>query len=308
METPCVGNIITSPLHQFQPMVPTDSLIWPISGRDAGTLIFLTFWSRSRHFLARFWMLYVSFLLLPPDSLDLDPVEALLIMLELSPQFHVEHRVVGCPPEITEEQQLEEDRREERWEPDMYDGSDAEGPEPGENQGDDLLVEAELMSETEELDYENDEIEVVADESEDEAIAEPLPRKRPRLSTRRAPPSTPSPDTDLPEQPDVIKDMFFVLLKSVKMLRAFSGVIAIDVTHETNKFNYKLVNVIGIASCGRSFYIAHALISQEDADTFKWCFDRLSLPTKVPNSRPRCDLIRLCTGHQKWPQVKQTQW
>ncbi|KAG5368465.1 hypothetical protein CJU90_0667 [Yarrowia sp. C11] len=167
---------------------------------------------------------------------DLDPTEALLIMLEKTPHFHYSYRVEGGPSFLEEVG-------------DQENSEDEDSDEVSESDDDTVpRIPSKRVA----------------------SVSESVPRKR--IPTRLPPlPATGSQNKTDP----TIKDIFFLHRKSIKFMRTYPEVISIHCTHNTNGYNYKLVNITGISPDNKSFPIAHAFVSQEDTDTFAWCLNEL---------------------------------
>ncbi|AOW00169.1 uncharacterized protein YALI1_A02682g [Yarrowia lipolytica] len=187
---------------------------------------------------------------------DMDPMEALLVLLEKTPHFHCSYRLDDDPAFLDTEAvvgDLQEDNSDDESDDDT-------------------------------------EVQTVPTKRAPEPAPVPAPIKKRRgppksqtgssQSESATKPSSPPPEGSPPaddeaKRENVVCDIFFLHRKSIKFMRTFPEVIAVDCTFNTNGYNYRLFNIVGVGSDNRSFPIAHAFISRENADTFAWCLNEL---------------------------------
>ncbi|XP_076923125.1 protein FAR1-RELATED SEQUENCE 8-like [Bidens hawaiensis] len=74
---------------------------------------------------------------------------------------------------------------------------------------------------------------------------------------------------------DSKEEIFFYHGKSHKMWRSFLEVLLIDMTYNTNVYDWPLVQFIGVTLTSQSFCIAHVFLIRERHRTFTWAPEKL---------------------------------
>lgn len=69
-----------------------------------------------------------------------------------------------------------------------------------------------------------------------------------------------------------LKDLFFAHIGALNLAKTYPEVMVVDAAYNTNRYFMKMVNLIGIDSCNKTFPIASAWIRHEDTETLQWVF------------------------------------
>ena len=77
------------------------------------------------------------------------------------------------------------------------------------------------------------------------------------------------------EENDTVKDLFYAHPSSIKLLRAFPGVLLMDWTHKTNRYKLPLLEIVGVTSTGLTFSAGCAYMEHEREDNYKWALQIL---------------------------------
>jgi len=88
------------------------------------------------------------------------------------------------------------------------------------------------------------------------------------------------------DQNNHVTHLFFSHVESVKMARQFNNVNLLDCTYKTNKFKMNLLEIIGINSCWKTFFVAFCFMSGEVEADYTWalnCLKSLYDEINVPN-------------------------
>ncbi|KAH6780136.1 hypothetical protein C2S52_011373 [Perilla frutescens var. hirtella] len=95
-------------------------------------------------------------------------------------------------------------------------------------------------------------------------------------------------------QTDTVKDMFYVHPTSVKLLRAFPGVLLKDCTYKTNMYRLPLFEIVGVTSTSMTFSVACAYLEGEKEDNYIWALtvlkglmDQSTLPSVIVTDQER---------------------
>ena len=64
--------------------------------------------------------------------------------------------------------------------------------------------------------------------------------------------------------------LFMAAPESVALLRLQPHVLVVDCTYKTNRLQMPLLDIVGIASKGRTFFVAQAFLSDEKEDSYMW--------------------------------------
>lgn len=74
---------------------------------------------------------------------------------------------------------------------------------------------------------------------------------------------------------EVVRDIFWAHLESVKLLNIFPIVLVIDITYKINKYKQPLFEIIGMTSTKLTFAVAFAYMESEQTKSFRWILDKL---------------------------------
>lgn len=92
--------------------------------------------------------------------------------------------------------------------------------------------------------------------------------------------------------------MLFAYPDSLAYLKAYLDLLFLDYTYKTNKYEMPLLDIIGVNTCQRSFYIAFAFLSGEAEEDYIWALDRLRSMYELCGTRPlSIILIDRCTAY-----------
>ncbi|KAL5123184.1 putative protein FAR1-RELATED SEQUENCE 10 [Glycine soja] len=74
---------------------------------------------------------------------------------------------------------------------------------------------------------------------------------------------------------DIVKDIMWAHLDSIKLLNLFPTMLIYDTTYKTNKYRLLLLEIIGITSTSMTFIVAFAYLSFERTYNFECVLSRL---------------------------------
>ncbi|KAK9148507.1 hypothetical protein Scep_007264 [Stephania cephalantha] len=74
---------------------------------------------------------------------------------------------------------------------------------------------------------------------------------------------------------NVVTDLFWSHLDSIKSLRCFSSVILMDCTYKINRYRMSLLEIVGITSTHLTFSVGFAFISSETHENYVWALKNL---------------------------------
>jgi len=74
---------------------------------------------------------------------------------------------------------------------------------------------------------------------------------------------------------EVVSDVFWTHLDSVKLLNAFHIVLLMDITYKTNKYMLSMLEIIGVTSTRLTFSVACVLLSNKRENNFVWALEKL---------------------------------
>jgi hypothetical protein len=77
------------------------------------------------------------------------------------------------------------------------------------------------------------------------------------------------------EATNTVEGVFFIHPTSHTLWRAYPHVLMIDTTYNTNCYKMPFVQMVGVTSTLKSFIVAHAFISHEREDNFRWVLRQL---------------------------------
>lgn len=73
---------------------------------------------------------------------------------------------------------------------------------------------------------------------------------------------------------------------SLQYLQAYSGLLLLDCTYKTNKYQMPRLDMIGVDACRRSFCIAFAFLSgEQEEDYYVWALERLQSLYEMTGAR-----------------------
>ncbi|KAH6777767.1 hypothetical protein C2S52_006903 [Perilla frutescens var. hirtella] len=82
--------------------------------------------------------------------------------------------------------------------------------------------------------------------------------------------------------------MFYAYPTSVKLLRAFPGVLLMNCTYKTNRYILPLFEIVGVTSTSMTFSVACAYLEVEKEDNYIWALivlkglmDQSTLPSVI---------------------------
>ena len=74
---------------------------------------------------------------------------------------------------------------------------------------------------------------------------------------------------------DIVNDIFFAHLESIKLLRAFPYVLVMDSTYKTNRYNMPLFEIVGFTCTWKVFCTTFAFMNSEREDNYTWILTKL---------------------------------
>jgi hypothetical protein len=60
-----------------------------------------------------------------------------------------------------------------------------------------------------------------------------------------------------------------------RLFRANSEILIFDLTYRTNRYKMPLVNIVGITSCNKSFFVGSAFLPSEKVLDYEWVFETI---------------------------------
>ncbi|KJZ70430.1 hypothetical protein HIM_10168 [Hirsutella minnesotensis 3608] len=77
------------------------------------------------------------------------------------------------------------------------------------------------------------------------------------------------------DEHDRVTAVLFAHPESLAYLKSYPELLILDCTYKTNKYKMPLLDMVGDDSCGRTFCIAFAFLSNEAEEDYFWALDRL---------------------------------
>ncbi|XP_058763165.1 protein FAR1-RELATED SEQUENCE 5-like [Vicia villosa] len=77
------------------------------------------------------------------------------------------------------------------------------------------------------------------------------------------------------ENSDIVADIFWTHLDSVKLLNMFPLVLIFDCTYRTNRYRLLLLEIVGVTSKKLTFSVAFAYLKHEREENFTWALEKL---------------------------------
>src|ERR1700740_107688 len=74
--------------------------------------------------------------------------------------------------------------------------------------------------------------------------------------------------TNYKAEDDVVSAVFCMHKLSMSMLKSHPYVLIMDTTYKTNKYKMPLLDIVGVTSLGKSFYVGFCFVSKEDTEHF----------------------------------------
>ncbi|KAL7228955.1 hypothetical protein ACSBR2_007619 [Camellia fascicularis] len=73
---------------------------------------------------------------------------------------------------------------------------------------------------------------------------------------------------------ETVTDLFFAHPGSLNLLRAFPKVLLMDCIYKTNRYQFSLLEIIGVTSIDMTFSVAFVYLQYEKEDNYTWALDR----------------------------------
>ncbi|XP_058739671.1 protein FAR1-RELATED SEQUENCE 6-like [Vicia villosa] len=74
---------------------------------------------------------------------------------------------------------------------------------------------------------------------------------------------------------DIVKDIFWTHPNAIHLLNQFPFVLVIGCTYKTNRFQFPLLEIVGVTSTELTFTVAFAFLESEQLDNFTWALRKL---------------------------------